>query len=81
MSVSLSQVGKRIDDFICTRAIELVSGGAKAYERLASRYESLGWYKEAAEAYKKAVQRHPPHAPFQYKLARIFYRLDHLEDA
>ncbi len=42
MNSPLRQLGKRIDDFVYSSAIQLLGGGADAYMHLAARYESLG---------------------------------------
>jgi tetratricopeptide (TPR) repeat protein len=81
MSTSLTHVGRRVDDFVYTRMIKLFGGGPEAYMRLSSRYESLGWFEEAAENYKKVIKLHPEQAPFRLQFAQFLFRMERLSDA
>src|SRR5688572_10853176 len=81
MSLPLSEVGKRVDDFVFTKAIQLLGGGAEAYLRLAARYESRGWLEEAVATYKKAIGLRPHQAAFRLPLARVLSQLERVPEA
>ncbi len=77
----LSVIGRRFDDFVYSRAIKLMGGGAEAYGHLADRYVSLGWLVEAVETYKKAIALRPHLADYPYRAARLLMRLERFDEA
>ncbi len=81
MNSPLRHLGKRVDDFVYSHAIELLGGGADAYMHLAARYESLGWLAEAVETYKKAIELRPHQALCRFKLAQVYFRLERFSEA
>ena len=81
MDSPLRQFGKRVDDYVYSRAIEMMGGGAQAYERLALHYEKLGWFEEAANTYKKAIQKKPFHGAYHARLASAFIKLGRFDEA
>jgi pentatricopeptide repeat protein len=81
MHSPFSVIGRRFDDFVYSGAIKLLGGGAEAYGHLAGRYESLGWFEEAIETFKKAITLRPHQAVFPFKVARLLMRLERYEDA
>src|SRR5512140_1811522 len=81
MDSPLRQFGKRVDDAIYRAAVELGGGSHTGYARLAHKYEGLGWWTEAAEAWKRACALEPRSGIYQAHLAEMRIRLNDLEGA
>src|SRR5262245_40727865 len=69
------ELTKKVDDYVHTKAIQLLHGGADAYCTLAARYEEMGWREEAIEAYERAISTEPEDPLAYAKLGSIFWRL------
>src|SRR4051794_29950934 len=80
MNSPLRQLGKRVDDFVYTRAVKWFGGSAEAYKRLASRYEMLEWWDEAVQAYEKAIAK-DPQAQSHLQLAHVLGRVGKIDEA
>src|ERR1043166_8746107 len=72
--MSLGDLRKKMNDYVSTKAIEIRGGGAEAYVQLGTRYEEMGWAKEAVEAFVRATTVEPNHPAGFVKLGSVYWR-------
>ena len=73
-------LGKKVDDFVYTHAIQLLGNDPAAYLKLAARYEQLQWISEARQTFAKAIASNPNDISLMEAYAGFLYRQgDHVE--